>query len=128
MTSQWFSPGTAVSSTNKTDRHDRTEILLKVALNAINQHDNFRFFLSVYSTKMKVQRNDALEFNLILLFRISGVLFTNDHFQVSTNKLTFIDLEMKLKEKNTVYHRIANGQVMFARNKKELRTNLQSSC
>jgi hypothetical protein len=28
-----FSPGTPVSSTNKTDRHDITEILLKVALN-----------------------------------------------------------------------------------------------
>jgi hypothetical protein len=29
----WFSP---VSSTNKTDRHDKTEILLKVALNTIS--------------------------------------------------------------------------------------------
>jgi hypothetical protein len=34
---QWFSPGTLVSSTNKTDRHDIVEILLKVALNTINQ-------------------------------------------------------------------------------------------
>ena len=33
---QWFSPGIPVSSTNKTDRHDMTEILLKVALNTIN--------------------------------------------------------------------------------------------
>ena len=37
---QWFSLGTAVSSTNKTDHilvfHDITEILLKVALNTIN--------------------------------------------------------------------------------------------
>ena len=32
---QWFSPGTLVSSTNITDRHDITEILLKVALNTI---------------------------------------------------------------------------------------------
>jgi hypothetical protein len=31
-TGQWFSP---VSSTNKTDRHDITDILLKVALNTI---------------------------------------------------------------------------------------------
>jgi hypothetical protein len=30
-----FSPGTPVSSTNKTDRHDITEILLKVVLNNI---------------------------------------------------------------------------------------------
>jgi hypothetical protein len=31
----WFSPGTPVSPTNKTDRHDITEILFKVALNTI---------------------------------------------------------------------------------------------
>jgi hypothetical protein len=28
----WFSSDTPVSSTNKTDRHDKTEVLLKVAL------------------------------------------------------------------------------------------------
>ena len=32
-TGLWFSPVTPVSSTNKTDLHDITEILLKVALN-----------------------------------------------------------------------------------------------
>jgi len=32
---QWFSPGTPVSSTNKTDHHDITKILLKVALKTI---------------------------------------------------------------------------------------------
>jgi hypothetical protein len=37
VTGQWFSPGTPVSYTNKTDRHDITEILLKVALNTIKQ-------------------------------------------------------------------------------------------
>ena len=31
-TGRWFSLGTPVSSTNKTDRHDITEMLLKVAL------------------------------------------------------------------------------------------------
>ena len=34
---QWFSPCAPVSSTNKTNRHDIIEILLKVALNTINQ-------------------------------------------------------------------------------------------
>jgi hypothetical protein len=34
-TSLWFSHGTRVSSTNNTDRHDITEILLKEALNNI---------------------------------------------------------------------------------------------
>jgi hypothetical protein len=33
--SLWFSPGTPVYSTNNTDHHDTTEILLKVALNNI---------------------------------------------------------------------------------------------
>jgi hypothetical protein len=33
--SLWFSPGNPVSSTNTTDRHDITEILLKMALNTI---------------------------------------------------------------------------------------------
>ena len=37
MTGQWFSPGPPVSSTNKIDHHDITEILLKVALNTIKQ-------------------------------------------------------------------------------------------
>jgi hypothetical protein len=32
---RWFSPGPPVSSTNITDHHDITEILLKVALNTI---------------------------------------------------------------------------------------------
>jgi hypothetical protein len=32
-----FSPGTLLSSSNKTGRHDITEIFLKVALNTINQ-------------------------------------------------------------------------------------------
>ena len=36
-TGQCFSPATPVSSINKTDRHDITEISLKVVLNSINQ-------------------------------------------------------------------------------------------
>jgi hypothetical protein len=39
-----FISNTSVSSTNKTDRHDITEILLKVALNTIN-HINCIYFL-----------------------------------------------------------------------------------
>ena len=37
VTGQWFSPGPPVSSTNKTDHHDIPEMLLKVALNTMNQ-------------------------------------------------------------------------------------------
>jgi hypothetical protein len=35
---RWFSPGTPVSSTNKTGRHDITLILWKVALRTIAPH------------------------------------------------------------------------------------------
>jgi len=34
---RWFSPSTPTSCTTKTGRHDIAEILLKVALNTINQ-------------------------------------------------------------------------------------------
>jgi len=37
VTGRWFSQSTPVSSTNKIDCHDITEILLKVALSTINQ-------------------------------------------------------------------------------------------
>jgi hypothetical protein len=38
VTGWWFSAGAPLSSTNKTERHDITEILLKVASNTINQY------------------------------------------------------------------------------------------
>ena len=37
VSGRWFSLGTPVFPTSKTDPHDITEILLKVALNPINQ-------------------------------------------------------------------------------------------
>ena len=48
VTGQWFSPGTLVSFTNKTDRHDITEILLKVALNTINQSQTFCCYFCLF--------------------------------------------------------------------------------
>jgi hypothetical protein len=41
----WFSP---VSSTNKTDHHDITEILLKVALNTIKPNHRINFSISIF--------------------------------------------------------------------------------
>ena len=51
---RWFSPDTPVSSTNKTDRHDITEILLKVALNTIKQTANNEGCPWCYPFKCKV--------------------------------------------------------------------------
>ena len=38
---RWFSPGTPISSTTKTGRHNIAEILLKVVLSTKNQSINF---------------------------------------------------------------------------------------
>jgi len=49
-TGQRFSPGTPVSSTNKTGCHDITEILLEMALNTIKQtNKQYIFFSSIYA-------------------------------------------------------------------------------
>ena len=52
-----------------------------------------------------------LNYFALKLCRFSGCLWTNDAFQVSTNKLTFMDLEVKIKDKNTIFSRIILGQV-----------------
>jgi len=49
---QWFSLGTPVSSTNKTDRHDINAILMKVALNTITQ------------TKLSIPKNNLFHAKL----------------------------------------------------------------
>ena len=45
---RWFSSGTAVSSTNKTGRHDRTEILLKVPLNTTTLIQIIPYSVSIF--------------------------------------------------------------------------------
>jgi hypothetical protein len=45
----WFSPGTQVSSTNKTDRHDITEILLKLAINTIKPNQTKPTHYDIYA-------------------------------------------------------------------------------
>ena len=47
-TCRWFSPSTPISSTNKTDSHDISEILLKVALNTIIQTKPVMLQLVIY--------------------------------------------------------------------------------
>ena len=47
VTGLWWSLGTPVSSTNKTSPHKITEILLKVALNTINQNQSQWLFTTL---------------------------------------------------------------------------------
>jgi hypothetical protein len=48
---RWFSPGLPVYSTNKTDRHDLTEILLKVALKINKQaiHKTITMYIGYFT-------------------------------------------------------------------------------
>ena len=54
MAGRWCSPSTPVSPTNKTDRYNIAEILLKVALNTINldllvkQHTGGYCFMGIF--------------------------------------------------------------------------------
>uniref|UniRef100_A0A673L4N8 Structural maintenance of chromosomes flexible hinge domain-containing protein 1-like n=1 Tax=Sinocyclocheilus rhinocerous TaxID=307959 RepID=A0A673L4N8_9TELE len=59
--------------------------------------------------------------------RISGVLFANDRFQVSTNKLTFMDLELQLRDNNTIFTRVHNGQELRVKIEREF-TNWLKEC
>jgi hypothetical protein len=60
---QWFSPDTPVSSTNKTDHHDITEILLKVVLNTItlNEIDNDDYVTHFWATQTLQKSSGAPE-------------------------------------------------------------------
>ena len=58
--SRWFSQGTPVSSTNKTVRHNRTEIVLKVALNTLNPKPKPSFWV-IYVRKSTVKQITILK-------------------------------------------------------------------
>ena len=73
VTGLWFSPWTLIYSTNKTDSHDTTEILLKVALNTRTltletikiKTDHFQQFKSHNSRMAKIK---IIKFKLDLHF------------------------------------------------------------
>jgi hypothetical protein len=54
---RWFSPGTPVSSTNKTDRHDIVEILLKVSWPLIMSSWIVWYFNTFVETSNTIKQN-----------------------------------------------------------------------
>jgi hypothetical protein len=60
VTGWWFSLGTLVSSINKTDSHDITEISLKVVLNTITPRPNYCINYASSST-YRSKHNEALK-------------------------------------------------------------------
>jgi hypothetical protein len=65
LTTTWFSLVTLVSSTNKIDIQDTTEILLKVALNTINQQTiaSTIYFLNIKRTYHTPRVNNYIPYN-----------------------------------------------------------------
>jgi hypothetical protein len=57
---QWFSPGTPVSSTNKTDHRNITEILLKVAFNTITLTLTLQILFKLYLCTCFKHKFDSL--------------------------------------------------------------------
>jgi len=70
---RWFSPGTPMSSTSKTDRHDITEILLKVALHPITLTPTSSY-QEIYISLISVCSNVTLFYFLY----ISAIVFVYD--------------------------------------------------
>ena len=76
-TGRWFSPGTPVSPTNKTDRHNVTDILLKVTLNTINQTKPSNMYVQ-YKSNGIYHKFTKLTFKyllMLLLFKWSSHVF-----------------------------------------------------
>jgi len=83
-TGRWFSLGTPFSSTNKTDRHDITKIMLKVALKTIKptNHQSL-IIIRIHPTSPSIIRNlDQYVFPTSLLF---NVIFYLNIFSKSIN-------------------------------------------
>jgi hypothetical protein len=80
-TDLWFSPGTAVSSSNESDRHDITEIVLKEALNTISLMKIFyllcRFWDIFASIPREQKTQDVHERGSLRLIKVItyGLLF-----------------------------------------------------
>jgi hypothetical protein len=68
----WFSPGTPVSSTNKTDHQDINAILLKVALNTITHRPYNHYFFLTSRFKVVTNNNPSAFFTFPNNFYIPG--------------------------------------------------------
>ena len=78
MTDRWFSPDPPVSSPNKTDRHDITEIVLKVALNTIK-------FKKKSITDMKYKKNEIIQYCYFCPLYIS---YTLNNYRILKSQFT----------------------------------------
>ena len=117
MTDRWFFPGIPVSSTNKTDRHDISEILLKVAANTIPPPFINWVLVMVLMTQPTKLSNACLSMGLLCyICHNVGILTTDDDDDVcfvlyQLTSVTLIRYDMVVNEheklsKITLRHRL----------------------
>ena len=83
-----FSPGILVSSTNKTDRHDITKKILKVALNTINQ---------IKSTNQLL--NSLITATIFFFFFFLQCVRKMNHIEVHVQFRSKIKIQQKTQDK-----------------------------
>jgi hypothetical protein len=88
---RWFTLDTPVSSTTKTGRHDIAKILLKVALNTINQSIN-HLYLRIWS---------EIEIYVILTCK-SGSFWSSRKYSTSSGVCAVTENNLCLKKSNYV--------------------------
>ena len=74
-TGQWFSPGPLVSFTNKTDCHDITEILLKVALNIIKPNQTILYLMYAASVPYFIYCMQSLFAPFSIVYSLCTILY-----------------------------------------------------
>ena len=89
-------PGTLDSSTNKTDRHDITEIFLKVALNTINQtKPKLHMLTSLFDRRKYLLKKDVYSLILYKYFLVGQNLC--DINSIFYNNIQCIQLSYHIK-------------------------------
>jgi len=73
---RWFSPGIPVSFNNKTDRHDITEIVLKVALSIYPYLNGWLYWIT--------DRNEIFVYNNLFL---NVYVFAKQYFDCNTSSI-----------------------------------------
>ena len=86
---RWLSPGTQVSSTNKTNRHNITEILLKVALNTITPI----WQIFIYEGVISVFQLEYFIKSLLSLIILCMVVYY--HIEISISLRKFVQTILK---------------------------------
>ena len=76
-----FSLGTPISSTNKNDRHDITEILLKVSLSTITLTPYFLFYIAEILLKVALNTKNQINQNPILYVSFISLPLSTQHYE-----------------------------------------------